>query len=180
MRKLTSGMRTDNKLWLVSLDGETDNPVGEPRSVAEAATRVTLVDQRCGQLTRRTRLSWQIASGSRCHRNWRKLWFGSVQGWSASPRPSGPMHPCAGLVTDLYRRLANSLAGSARSFGNSPTSLAIHNNCVGCQPTWPAEPVVGQEKLPNQGGLTSEQLPAELATGRVQAGLAALQGLGCS
>ncbi len=38
-------------MWLASLVGETDNPVGEPRSVAEAGIRVALVGQPCGQLT---------------------------------------------------------------------------------------------------------------------------------
>jgi hypothetical protein len=47
------GLAARSLLWLASLVGETDNPVGEPRSVAQAGIRLALVGQRCGQLTQK-------------------------------------------------------------------------------------------------------------------------------
>jgi hypothetical protein len=112
-------------MWLASQLGGSDNLVGEPEIVTETAfARASLGSAAVvGRLV--FGLDWGV---QRCQRNWREVQFWRPS-WSLRPGRAAvrsTRHHELALISELPDGFANSLAGFARSFGNSPTRLAIH------------------------------------------------------
>jgi hypothetical protein len=112
-------------MWLASQLGGSDNLVGEPEIVTETAfARASLGSAAVvGRLV--FGLDWGV---QRCQRNWREVQFWRPS-WSLRPGRAAvrsTRHHELALISELPDGFANSLAGFARSFGNSPTRRASH------------------------------------------------------